>query len=58
MDLVLDSIPELNVCMEDHRKNSLKYNIFMNRINGKEVDQLLQGKFMMADSSKVAMQHT
>ena len=57
-DLVLESIPELNICMENHRKNSLKYNMFMNRINGKEVDQLLLVKLMIADSNKLNMQHT
>jgi len=40
-DLVINVIPELGVCMEDLRKSSLKYNIIMNRINGKEVDQVL-----------------
>jgi len=37
-ELVIGSVPELGVCMEDLRKNSLKYNILMNRINGREMD--------------------
>jgi len=37
--------------MENMRKNSLKYNMLMNRLNGKEIDTVLQGNL------KVGGQH-
>lgn len=43
VELTLNSIPELAVVMEDLRKNSLKYSMLVNRLNGKEIDSILQG---------------
>ena len=42
-ELILDALPELKPALEDLRYNSLKYNVLMNRVNGREIDNVLQG---------------
>ena len=37
--------------MEDLRKNSLKYNMLVNRLNGKEIEQVLQGNLKLEKQS-------
>ena len=46
--MTLYSIPELAPVMEDLRINSLKYSMLINRLNGKEIDSVLQGNFKYA----------
>ena len=38
VELTLDSISELGPVMEELRKSSLKYNMLLNRLNGREID--------------------
>jgi len=47
--LVLDALPELASQMEDLRKNSLKYGTLINRLNGKEIDAVLQGNLKVSN---------
>ena len=51
VELTLYSIPELVPVMEDLRKNSLKYNMLVNRLNGKEIEQVLQGNLKLEKQS-------
>lgn len=44
--MILESIPLLSDTMEDLRRQNLKYNILMNRINGKEIENILHGKLL------------
>lgn len=46
VEMILDSIPLLSDTMEDLRRQNLKYNILMNRINGKEIENILHGKLL------------
>lgn len=50
--MILDSLPELQSSMEELRKNSLKYNMLMNRLNGKEIDAVLQGNLKLKNLNK------
>ena len=43
IELTMDSITELGPVMEEMRRNSLKYSMLLNRLNGKEVDKIIQG---------------
>ena len=51
VELIIASIPELASTMEQLRKNSLKYNMLMNRLNGKEIDTVLQGNLKVEDKN-------
>ena len=38
--------------MEDLRRNSLKYSMLVNRMNGKEIDQIIQGNLKVQKNNK------
>ena len=40
IELVLDTIPELQDTLEELRSNSLRFNMLKNRLNGKEFTNL------------------
>ena len=37
IELILDSVPELQITLEELRKGSSKLNMMKNRLNGKEI---------------------